>query len=177
MSDGWYFLKGNNRTGPINWPIIREMALKGEISRQTMVYTSGMLEWRPAEETGLDRFFPPPATHWRDTWVNRVLCILRPTEAYSEWLNYICDPITLLVPYPEVDEVNVEEASREYLGTIEDEILDYCLEDKGSIENEVWEKMKQGQSLDLLFEIEIHSVIFDAAKNEELLNRWNPGPY
>ncbi len=178
MNDGWYFLQGNDQKGPVAWHIIRGMALRGEISRQTMVYTSGMLEWRSAQETGLDRFFPPPPVHWHDTWVNRVLCILRPTKAYSEWLNYTYEPepLTLLLPYFEGDEMRIEAACRKYLKTLKDEILDYCLEDRGRIEQKAWKSMKRDQSLDLLFEIEIHLLLHDTAKNEALLNRWRPEP-
>jgi len=45
---GWYYAVGQDRAGPINITMLRQMLASGHVSAQTLVWTDGMPNWMPA---------------------------------------------------------------------------------------------------------------------------------
>lgn len=55
----WYYAKESCRQGPVDEITLRELIRQGVITSQTLVWTVGMEQWRPAGQTPL---FEPPAS-------------------------------------------------------------------------------------------------------------------
>lgn len=61
MSEQWYFTKGNQHTGPVDFTKLKELATTGQIAATDLVWKAGMLTWLPASELpGLLSDGPPP---------------------------------------------------------------------------------------------------------------------
>ena len=56
----WYYQQGNNRMGPVDEATIRNLLSTGAISIDTLVWTSGMANWVPLQQTSLASGLPTP---------------------------------------------------------------------------------------------------------------------
>jgi hypothetical protein len=59
----WYFQKNNTQEGPREEREILELIRNGELTRTTVVWTTGMSDWKAAKDTALSSLFqntPPP---------------------------------------------------------------------------------------------------------------------
>jgi hypothetical protein len=59
----WYCVQGEERKGPFSTSVIKYSIKHGQVNRSTLVWTEGMSDWLPAEETTLAQHFqqaPPP---------------------------------------------------------------------------------------------------------------------
>jgi TM2 domain-containing membrane protein YozV len=58
----WYYQQGNNRMGPVDEATIRSLMATGAISIDTLVWTTGMANWVPLQQTSLaSGLTTPPA--------------------------------------------------------------------------------------------------------------------
>lgn len=53
ISDEWFYINNNVRCGPFRAENIQSLVQKGEISKETLVWKKGMLNWLPAVQTEL----------------------------------------------------------------------------------------------------------------------------
>jgi len=61
MSDHWYYTKGKQQTGPVDFTKLKELATTGQIAATDLVWKAGMLSWLPASDVpGLLSEGPPP---------------------------------------------------------------------------------------------------------------------
>jgi len=74
MSDDWYYALGQQRQGPVGENEVARLAAGGTITRETLVWRSGMEGWesaqealpphlRPADWPGADTSGPPPMSY------------------------------------------------------------------------------------------------------------------
>lgn len=68
-NDAWHYMVGKEVVGPISLAQLRELALTNVVNQKTLVYTSGMAEWRAACDTGISRF----SRHYRNLNIGRML--------------------------------------------------------------------------------------------------------
>ena len=63
MSD-WYYLAGGAQQGPVDDEALARLAREGTLKRESLVWTDGMPDWRPAAEARSELFpaAPPPRT-------------------------------------------------------------------------------------------------------------------
>ncbi len=63
MEGEWWYSTGATRKGPVSLHALREMYLKGAVTRNSLVWADGMQDWAPLEEvpelTGIVRSLPP----------------------------------------------------------------------------------------------------------------------
>lgn len=62
----WHVAENGTTQGPFDEATLQQMAVKGTLSRATMVWTAGQDGWKMAADTALKRIFdlippPPPA--------------------------------------------------------------------------------------------------------------------
>jgi hypothetical protein len=53
----WYYVRGNERVGPVNFPDMKTLWNKGELTTQTYVWCEGMENWQVLEKTTLPHSF------------------------------------------------------------------------------------------------------------------------
>jgi TM2 domain-containing membrane protein YozV len=56
----WYYQQGSNRMGPIDEATIRGLLTSGQISIDTLVWTTGMSSWVPLQQSSLGAGLPTP---------------------------------------------------------------------------------------------------------------------
>jgi TM2 domain-containing membrane protein YozV len=56
----WYYQQGSNRMGPIDEAAIRGLLTSGQISIDTLVWTTGMSSWVPLQQSSLGAGLPTP---------------------------------------------------------------------------------------------------------------------
>lgn len=56
----WYYQQGSNRMGPIDEATIRGLLTSGQISIDTLVWTTGMSGWVPLQQSSLGAGLPTP---------------------------------------------------------------------------------------------------------------------
>ena len=56
----WYYQQGTNRMGPVDEATIRGLLASGAISIDTLVWTNGMSNWAPLQQTPLAAGLPVP---------------------------------------------------------------------------------------------------------------------
>jgi len=58
----WYYQQGSNQMGPIDEATIRGLLTSGQISIDTLVWTTGMSSWVPLQQSSLGaRLLGPPS--------------------------------------------------------------------------------------------------------------------
>lgn len=168
-NDAWYYMLGEEVLGPISLTQLRELALTNVVNQKTLVYTSGMAEWRAACDTGISRFFPPlpKFEHWSDARINRGICILQPLPILQSKSSEKLDPIFLLIPFFDSDLDS--DFPQRWLHSLRSEIVDqyindYDLSNPSSIKEELDE-----YSISQLFDVEVSEFLVDTAYPSELL--------
>lgn len=58
----WYYQQGSNRMGPIDEATIRGLLTSGQISIDTLVWTTGMSSWVPLQQSSLGAGLPTPTS-------------------------------------------------------------------------------------------------------------------
>jgi TM2 domain-containing membrane protein YozV len=58
----WYYQQGSNRMGPVDEATIRGLLASGQISIDTLVWTTGMASWVPLQQSSLGAGLPTPPT-------------------------------------------------------------------------------------------------------------------
>jgi TM2 domain-containing membrane protein YozV len=56
----WYYQQGSNRMGPVDEATIRGLLTSGQISIDTLVWTTGMSSWVPLQQSSLGAGLPTP---------------------------------------------------------------------------------------------------------------------
>jgi len=56
----WYYQQGSNRMGPVDEATIRGLLANGQISIDTLVWTTGMASWVPLQQSSLGAGLPTP---------------------------------------------------------------------------------------------------------------------
>ena len=56
----WYYQQGTNRMGPVDEVTLRGLLTNGTISIDTLVWTNGMSNWIPLQQTHLANGLPVP---------------------------------------------------------------------------------------------------------------------
>jgi TM2 domain-containing membrane protein YozV len=56
----WYYQQGSNRMGPIDEATIRGLLTSGQISIDTLVWTTDMASWVPLQQSSLGAGLPTP---------------------------------------------------------------------------------------------------------------------
>jgi TM2 domain-containing membrane protein YozV len=56
----WYYQQGSNRMGPVDEAAIRGLLTSGQISIDTLVWTTGMSNWVPLQQSSLGAGLPTP---------------------------------------------------------------------------------------------------------------------
>jgi len=56
----WYYQQGSNQMGPIDEATIRGLLTSGQISIDTLVWTTGMSSWVPLQQSSLGAGLPTP---------------------------------------------------------------------------------------------------------------------
>jgi TM2 domain-containing membrane protein YozV len=56
----WYYQQGSNRMGPVDEATIRSLLATGQISIDTLVWTTGMASWAPLQQSSLGAGLPTP---------------------------------------------------------------------------------------------------------------------
>jgi len=56
----WYYQQGSNRMGPVDEATIRGLLTNGQISIDTLVWTTGMASWVPLQQSSLGAGLPTP---------------------------------------------------------------------------------------------------------------------
>jgi TM2 domain-containing membrane protein YozV len=56
----WYYQQGSNRMGPVDEATIRGLLASGQISIDTLVWTTGMSSWAPLQQSSLGAGLPTP---------------------------------------------------------------------------------------------------------------------
>jgi TM2 domain-containing membrane protein YozV len=56
----WYYQQGSNQMGPIDEATIRGLLTSGQISIDTLVWTTGMASWVPLQQSSLGAGLPTP---------------------------------------------------------------------------------------------------------------------
>lgn len=56
----WYYQQGSNRMGPVDEATIRGLLASGQISIDTLVWTTGMASWAPLQQSSLGAGLPTP---------------------------------------------------------------------------------------------------------------------
>jgi TM2 domain-containing membrane protein YozV len=56
----WYYQQGSNRMGPVDEATIRGLLASGQISIDTLVWTTGMASWTPLQQSSLGAGLPTP---------------------------------------------------------------------------------------------------------------------
>jgi TM2 domain-containing membrane protein YozV len=56
----WYYQQGTNRMGPVDEATIRGLLASGALSIDTLVWTNGMSNWVPLQQTPLAAGLPVP---------------------------------------------------------------------------------------------------------------------
>jgi TM2 domain-containing membrane protein YozV len=56
----WYYQQGSNRMGPVDEATIRGLLATGQISIDTLVWTTGMASWAPLQQSSLGAGLPTP---------------------------------------------------------------------------------------------------------------------
>lgn len=69
----WYYLAGSDKLGPISDNEISEMIQRGDIKKNTLVWSTGLTDWVPAEQSPLSSKFEnvvsfAPASKITDLW-------------------------------------------------------------------------------------------------------------
>lgn len=63
MEESWFYHKDGQQHGPVDEGTLRSMFASGELSARTLVWKSGMSDWKPAGEVDWfisERLVPPP---------------------------------------------------------------------------------------------------------------------
>lgn len=58
----WYYQQGSNRMGPVDEATIRGLLASGQVSIDTLVWTTGMASWVPLQQSSLGAGLPTPPT-------------------------------------------------------------------------------------------------------------------
>jgi TM2 domain-containing membrane protein YozV len=56
----WYYQQGSNRMGPVDEATIRGLLASGQITIDTLVWTTGMGSWIPLQQSSLGAGLPTP---------------------------------------------------------------------------------------------------------------------
>jgi TM2 domain-containing membrane protein YozV len=56
----WYYQQGSNRMGPVDEATMRGLLASGQISIDTLVWTTGMASWVPLQQSSLGAGLPTP---------------------------------------------------------------------------------------------------------------------
>ena len=56
----WYYQQGANRIGPVDEASIRNLLSNGQITIDTLVWTTGMANWVPLQQSSLGAGLPTP---------------------------------------------------------------------------------------------------------------------
>jgi TM2 domain-containing membrane protein YozV len=56
----WYYQQGSSRMGPVDEATIRGLLASGQISIDTLVWTTGMASWAPLQQSSLGAGLPTP---------------------------------------------------------------------------------------------------------------------
>ena len=79
----WYYLLSGQRVGPVGEDLTRALIKNGTITRQTLVWKDGLLDWTQAGHTELADCFPATPSYSGPT-------IYPPQSFKTLWLWFVC---------------------------------------------------------------------------------------
>jgi len=89
----WYYVRNNQRIGPVEENTIVSLIQNGTVVRQTLVWKEGMKDWQRADASELaDKFsvVPPTPPGGRLTTFSQVQAVYDPESFRSLWIWYTC---------------------------------------------------------------------------------------